>query len=216
MANYFSKFPKLDYSYNNFNTFDYVTNIVARFALEKQTKDNTVIYYEYDIREGDTPEIIASKVYGSAERHWIVLSMNDIVDPQYDWPLTTITLNNYIDSKYSSSEYANSTISGDGLIYAQSNIHSYYKVITTTIPNGNKIVNKYQIDSNTYANVSSSTSSLTLQDSAVITIATTKTTKTYYDYEVEENENKRKIKLLKNDFVGILENELERVFLTWV
>lgn len=214
MANYFSKFPKLFYSYNDYNTADLVTNIMARFSLEKSTKENTAVYYEYDVTEGDTPEIIASKMYDSPERHWIVLMMNDIVDPQYDWPLTTITLNNYIDKKYSTSEYANSNTSGAGLSYAQSNTHSYYKIITTTIPNGNKIENRYEIDANTYANVVTSSSSVTLQDNSVITIATTKSTKNYYAYEVEENEKKRKIKLLKPEFVTDLEKELGVVFRT--
>lgn len=214
MANYFSKFPQLYYSYDGFNTAELITNIMARFSLEKETKENTIIYYEYDVQEGDTPEIVASKVYDSPERHWVVLMMNDIVDPQYDWPLTTITLNNYIDKKYSTSEYANSNTSGAGINYAQSNTHSYYKIITTTIPNGNKIINKYEIDVNTYANVTTSSSSVTLQDNNVITIATTKTTKNYYDYEVEENEKKRKIKLLKPEFVDALEDEIELVFRT--
>ena len=214
MANYFSKFPKLFYSYDAFNTAELVTNIMARFSLEQATKENTAVYYEYDVTEGDTPEIVASKMYDSPERHWIVLMMNDIVDPQYDWPMTTITLNNYIDKKYSTSEYANSNTSGAGLTYAQSNTHSYYKVITTTIPNGNKIINKYEVDVNTYANVVVSSSSVTLQDNNVITIATTKTTKNYYDYEVEENEKKRKIKLLKPEFVKDLEEEVEAVFRT--
>lgn len=214
MANYFSKFPKLFYSYDAFNTAELVTNIMARFSLEQVTKENTAVYYEYDVTEGDTPEIVASKMYDSPERHWIVLMMNDIVDPQYDWPMTTITLNNYIDKKYSTSEYANSNTSGAGLTYAQSNTHSYYKIITTTIPNGNKIINKYEIDVNTYANVTTSSSSVTLQDNNVITIATTKTTKNYYEYEVEENEKKRKIKLLKPEFVKDLEEEVEAVFRT--
>lgn len=214
MANYFSKFPQLYYSYDSFNTAELITNIMARFSLEKETKDNTSIYYEYDVQEGDTPEIVASKIYDSPERHWVVLMMNDIVDPQYDWPLTTITLNNYIDEKYSNTAYANSNTTGAGITFAQTNTHSYYKVITTTIPNGNKIINKYEIDVNTYANVVTSSSSVTLQDNNVITIATTKSTKNYYDYEVEENEKKRKIKLLKPEFVDALEKEVELVFRT--
>ena len=79
MANYFSKFPKLFYSYDSFNTAELITNIMARFSLEKSTKENTAVYYEYDVTEGDTPEIVASKMYDSPERHWIVLLFNVIV-----------------------------------------------------------------------------------------------------------------------------------------
>jgi len=212
MASYFSRFPKLFFSINDGQTVDRVTNIMSKFSLNESIKENTAVYYEYDVNESDTPEIVAHKMYGSAQRQWIVLMMNNIVDPQYDWPLTTITLNNFIDAKYSNTQYANSNTSGAGLSYASSNIHSYYKIITTTIPNGSKITNEYQVDANTYANVTVSSSSVTLQDNNVITISTTKTTKTYYEHETEINESKRKIKLLKPEFVVTLEDEIKRVF----
>jgi len=212
MAGYFSRFPKLFFSINEGQTVDRVTNIMSKFSLNESIKENTAVYYEYDVNESDTPEIVAHKMYGSAQRQWIVLMMNNIVDPQYDWPLTTITLNNFIDAKYSNTQYANSNTSGAGLSYASSNIHSYYKIITTTIPNGSKITNEYQVDANTYANVTVSSSSVTLQDNNVITISTTKTTKTYYEHETGINESKRKIKLLKPEFVVTLEDEIKRVF----
>jgi hypothetical protein len=214
MANYFSKFPKLYYSYNDYNTADFVTNLMARFALEKNVKNFTASYYEYDVTDGETPEVIASKFYDSPERHWIILFMNEIVDPQYEWPLSTINLNNYIDKKYSTSQYANSNTSGAGVTYAETNVHSYYKIITTSLSNGEKIIKRYEVDSNTYANVVVSTSNLTLQDNNVITISTTKTTKSYYEYENEENESKRKIKLLKPEFVESLEKEVVNLFRT--
>lgn len=212
MAGYFSRFPKIYFTTNEGQSVDRVTNIMAKFSLNDSIKDNTAVYYEYDITESDTPEIVAHKMYGSPERHWVVLMMNNIVDPQYDWPMTTITLNNFIDAKYSNTQYANSNTSGAGLSYAESNVHSYYKVITTTIPNGSKIVKEYQVDVNTYANVTVSTSTVTLGDNSVITIATSKDSKTYYEYEVEQNESKRKIKLLKPEFVQTLEDEIRRVF----
>ena len=214
MARYFKYFPKIYYfSDVNSSSLDVVTNILTRFKIDESFKNNSALYYEYNVQDSDTPEIIAAKIYGSPEKHWAVLMMNNIVDAQYDWPLTTINLNNYIDAKYSTSEYANSNTSGAGLTFAESNVHSYYKVITTTIANGSKIVNEYQIDANTYANVSVSTSSITLQDNNVITIAVSKDSKTYYEYEVEENESKRKIKVLKPEFVSALEDEIKKVFL---
>jgi hypothetical protein len=71
---------------------------------------------------------------------------------------------------------------------------------------------KVQVDANTYANVSVSSSNVTLNDGNQITISTTKESKTYYDYELEENENKRQIKILRPEFVFGLEQELKNVF----
>ena len=72
MAKYFNYFPKTFYSTQDVvRSVDTVTNITARFSLEQSFLDNTTIYLKYDVQESDTPEIIASKIYGSSERHWM-------------------------------------------------------------------------------------------------------------------------------------------------
>ena len=212
MSKYFNYFPKTFYKLNqNSNDVDAVTNITARFGFEQAFKNNSAVYYEYDVQDSDTPEIIANKFYGSPERHWAVLMINDIVDPQFDWPLDQRTINSYIDEKYS----ANASVGQSGTTWAQANIHSYYKVETrTTNSTGTKLQSKLEIDANTYANVAATTSNLTLDDGNSITITTTKETKSYYDYEVEENETKRTIKLLKPEFVSSIEEELKIIFNT--
>ena len=135
--------------------------------------------------------------------------INNIVDPQFDWPLDQRTIISYINEKYS----ANASVGQSGTTWAQANIHSYYKV-ETRISNSTEaqLQSKLQIDANTYANVAATTSNLTLDDGNSITITTTKETKSYYDYEIEENEAKRTIKLLKPEFVSSIEEELRNVF----
>ena len=212
MSKYFNYFPKTFYKLNeNSNDVDTVTNITARFGFEQAFKNNSAVYYEYDVQDSDTPEIIANKFYGSSERHWAVLMINDIVDPQFDWPLDQRTIISYIDEKYS----ANASVGQSGTTWAQANIHSYYKVETrTTNSTGTELQSKLEIDANTYANVAVTTSNLTLDDGNSITIKVSKETKSYYDYEVEENEAKRTIKLLKPEFVSSIEEELKIIFNT--
>ena len=65
-----------------------VTDILSRVKVLSSIKDESYVYYLYDIQDGDTPEIIASKYYDNPNRHWIILLANDITDPIYDWPLT--------------------------------------------------------------------------------------------------------------------------------
>lgn len=208
MAKYFNYFPKTVYTLNSLDV-ETVTNITSRFGFEQSFKDNSAVYYEYDIQDGDTPEIIATKFYDSPERHWAVLMINNIVDPQFDWPLDQRTIISYINEKY----LANASVGQSGTTWAQANIHSYYKV-ETRISNSTEaqLQSKLQIDANTYANVAATTSNITLDDGNSITITTTKETKSYYDYEIEENEAKRTIKLLKPEFVSSIEEELRNVF----
>lgn len=217
MAKYFNYFPTT--FYNNSNTslaLDTVTNIIARFSFEESLKENSAIFYPYDIQDGDTPEIIANKYYGSSEKHWIVLMFNDIIDPQYDWPLDQRTFISYVNDKYSANGAANTTVQS-GIIWAQStnNVKKYYKTITrvSSEPTKDTISEKIEIDANTYANVITSSTEYTLKNGKKITETISKSKLTYYDYEVEQNEAKRKIKLLKSEFVSQngLMDELIRV-----
>jgi hypothetical protein len=212
MSKYFNYFPKTAYFLEeNVVSADVVTNITSRFGFEQSFKNNSVVYYEYDIQDGDTPEIIASKLYGSPERHWAVLMVNDIIDGQFDWPLDQRTIIKYINKKYS----ANASAGQTGTIWAQANIHSYYQIDTRTTNSTNtNLETKIQVDANTYANVIVNSSVKTLSSGETITVATTKETKSYYDYEVELNESKRKIKILKPEFVSPIEQQIRSVFNT--
>ena len=212
MAKYFNNFPKEYYTLEDKpNGLDIVTNIISRFSLEQSFKENTSIYEKYNVQDSDTPEIIAAKIYDSPERHWIVLAMNDVVDAQWDWPLDYRTLISFIDNKYTAN--ANVAAGQTGLVWAQQNTQSYYSVEKrTTVKNGEYLEKKVQVDANTYANVSVTSSNVTLKDGNQITISVTKESKTYYDYELAENENKRQIKILKPEFAYALEQELKNVF----
>ena len=77
-----------------------VTNLLRRVALRAKVKTNTAIFDTYDVKEGDSPENIAFKMYGDTEYHWIVMLMNDITDRYHDWPLTTPQFLSYLKEKY--------------------------------------------------------------------------------------------------------------------
>ncbi len=213
MAKFFNYFPKTIYfANNNTSGLDTVTNIIARVSFEDSLKENSATFYEYNIQDGDTPEIIAAKYYENPERHWIVLMFNDIMDPQYDWPLQYNTFIRFVTEKYSANGAANTTVQ-NGLAWAMSinNVHSYYKVITKTNSDGISTIQKFEIDANTYVNTAASSTNYLLEDGSTITESVSKEIKTYYDFENELNEEKRTIKLLKPEFVPQVEKEFKRV-----
>jgi hypothetical protein len=214
MAKYFNFFPKTLYSVETKNNaLEIVTNITSRFAFESSLKDNSAAFYPYDIKDSDTPEIIASKFYGNPERHWIILLFNDIIDPQWDWPLEDRTFNEFVDTKYSSPQYANtanSSISGLSFAKNVNNTKSYFKIITTKTYEKTTI-EKIEVDDVTYNTITQSTNSYTLENNTSITVAVTKERQSFYDYELELNESKRSIKLLKSEFVPVIEKEFKRV-----
>lgn len=217
MSKLFNFFPKTFYSNNDVgNSLDTVTNITARFGFETKLKENTAAFYRYEIQDGDTPEIIAHKYYGHVERHWIVLMFNDIIDPQFDWPLEERNLMDFIELKYSSPEFSDKANTGEtGLSYAKSSFdpHTWYKIVTRVNDlDGEKLIEKIDIDQQTYTNLPSSTIiTYTLQNGQSVTETTTKLLQTRYEYEVENNEEKRSINLLRSDFVSQIEAEFKRV-----
>jgi hypothetical protein len=209
MAEYFRYYPRTIYAQDiEQDSIDVVTNLITRFSFEKKFKENSSVFQKYDIRDGDTPESISYKLYGSAEKHWIVLAMNDIIDPQYDWPLDQITLGNFVDSKYT----ANANVGQSGLSWAQSHIHSYYKIEKrTTISTGDFKEDTIEVDANTYANISATTTTVTIPRGIQVKIEILKEVKTYYEYEVDYNERNRTINLLKSEFVDAATSEFKRV-----
>jgi hypothetical protein len=54
----------------------------------------------YDLQDGDTPEIISYKHFGSTDYFWVICLMNDITDRYYDWPLTNSAFEEYVKQKY--------------------------------------------------------------------------------------------------------------------
>jgi len=213
MAKFFNYYPKTFYTTNKQSTgLDSVTNIISRFGFEKKLKENSSAFYKYSIKDSDTPEIIASKFYENSERHWIILLFNDIIDPQYDWPLEHNTLIEFIDAKYTTNGAANTTpVSGIQWAQSTNNTKAYYKVVTRTSSDSTEIKEKFQVDVNTYANIAATSISYTLDNGSIITETVSKEKQTYYDYEVEVNEAKREIRLLKSEFVPEVEKEFKRV-----
>lgn len=215
MAKYFNYFPQTVYTLqDNATSVDLVTNITSKFGFEQKFKENTSLYYEYVVTDGETPEILAHKIYGDSEKHWIILAMNDIFSPTTDWPVEQRSLINIIDTKYTGAPYANTANGQTGLEWSQQNYHSYYKIETqTNLLTGEASVHTMQVDSNTYTDLAvSSTTNYTLADNNTISITVERDAKTYYDYEIDMNEQKRKIKILSPQFVPSVDEEFRNVF----
>lgn len=93
-------FPVIPYDVLGDNNFKSMTNLLRRVAIRSKVKANTLFYDTYDVKNGETPESIAHKLYGDAELHWIVLMTNDIVDVYHQWPMSEAQFRAYINDKY--------------------------------------------------------------------------------------------------------------------
>lgn len=100
---YFSKFPRVLYSVNKEgNDAKIVPDILARVKFIDSIISNQSLFFKYEIKGGETPEQIANRVYGDPEKHWILLLVNQLIDPQFDWALGPFDFEKYIKQKYGS------------------------------------------------------------------------------------------------------------------
>ena len=97
---YFDSFPVIIYDSVGQGTYKDVTNILRRVAMRSKIKQNTLIYDTYDVREGETPEMIADRLYNDPELHWVILIVNDIIDRYHQWPMASIQFNQFVNDKY--------------------------------------------------------------------------------------------------------------------
>jgi len=97
---YFSKFPLYVYDAYGDGQETVVTNLLKRVALRSKVASETMLFDTYDVREGESPESIAHKLYGNSEYHWIILMLNNITDRYHDWPLSTPQFLDYVNDKY--------------------------------------------------------------------------------------------------------------------
>lgn len=100
---YFEKFPKIYYDFpqdNTSTTLQILTDITTNVRFRKQILENITLYDEYDIQEGETAEMIAEKVYGNAELHWVIMLVNQRYNYLDDFPMTSEELYNHCVETY--------------------------------------------------------------------------------------------------------------------
>jgi hypothetical protein len=63
-------------------------DITKNVRFLKDILDSITLYEEYSIEDGDTPEIIAHKIYGNVSLHWLIMLANLKFNLWNDFPLT--------------------------------------------------------------------------------------------------------------------------------
>ena len=190
MANYFRNIPKVKYDIYGTepNKYRNVTNIMKRISFKPAVIEDISDYYPYRVQDGERPDIIAHQQYGTVAYAYLIMLVNDIYDPLFDWPLTSQQFEKYLTSKYGSVSSAMGT-------------NKYYyqivraEVARTGTSEGIPAV-KFIVDETTY-------DALDTGD---------RSTQTAYEWEDELNDNKRDIKLINTAFIQDIDYAVKRTF----
>lgn len=204
MSQYFNNFPNISYNGST------IKNLTLRAKVIDAFKTNATNFYPYTVKDTETADALAADYYGDPNYVWIVYYCNDIVDPYYDWPLSTVEFEKFIAKKYESNPGYN-----DGISVAKSTT-SYYKKIPVDYYI-NDATNEYILASLYDPSVNGyNWTQVTMDEDVRISSATTPNPAEWvevdvYTYENELNEKKKQLKLLDRRYVGVIENQLKDI-----
>lgn len=94
-----------------------ITDIISNVRAKATLLTNLTYYDEYDIKDGETPEIISELIYGTPLYHWVIMLTNERYDYIYDFPLQQKVLDSYITAKYgNTADDIRHYVSSDGFV----------------------------------------------------------------------------------------------------
>ena len=232
---YFEKFPKTVYTLDEYKSGQIVTDILRRTKFVEQLVQNFAFFDEYDVQDGETPEIVADLFYNNPQLHWIILHANEIIDPRFEWPLDEYNLYRITLTKYSNADathhYVNNSgnvINGNVLITSNAEFGDFRvgDVITNNTNFGVGVITHKGIQSlgtfsamfvlvssggfNTGDTILLSSNS-SLSANIVGAIPRVGIPVSNFEYESNLNEQRRRIKIIKPQLVSDIINNFETI-----
>jgi hypothetical protein len=204
MQTYFNTFSTINYdSFIVNNETKVVTDIFKRVRASGVALADKSHWYTYVVPDGESPETVAYKYYGSAQYHWVLLLINKVHDPQWDWHLSAKAFDRYISKKYGSvenakiehSHYETIEIIADEPIGTGGSVASINDII---LPGGQIVGDDTFVDGYSLGSKTWTEHQLRKQIFA-------------YDKEEADNEAKRSIILLKKEVLGKFVEEFKNL-----
>lgn len=206
---YFRELPDLDYQSslphkNSSKEYVRVKNLFRRVKLLDWLQDKATLFNKYQIEEGERPDLVAQKLYGSADYDWVVLLTAGIINVRDQWPLSNRDLYVYAENKYTTQNL--------------SNIH-HYETIEVKDSKGRLILPKGQIVDSNFKIIVSPGATYKGVGAYETTIFTPDTTGeinpvigvTNYEYESKLNEEKRQIYVLRQSYLQQFLNDMREI-----
>ena len=79
----------------------YAKNLWQRSEILPEYVNSVTLFDEYVVINGESPEVLAKRVYGNPFYNWTFFIANDIVNFYEQWPKSSSQLSDYVSNKYS-------------------------------------------------------------------------------------------------------------------
>lgn len=97
---YFDMFPEIDYNSKGDGKTTTLKNLLTRVKVVAKVEEDIFNFDYYNVKDGETPEMIAHKYYGDINLHWTILVANDVIDYYEDWPMGVQRFEQFVKDKY--------------------------------------------------------------------------------------------------------------------
>ena len=196
MSNYFRNVPDFDYVSRlpgaKISDYNKVKNFFKRGFIREDIFQELSFFTKYKIIGDDRPDNVAWNFYQESGLDWLVLTCNNIINIQTEWPLSQTDFDRFLLDKYETYEKLNE-------------IH-HYETIEIKTTKGTIIVKEgLQVDSNF---------TVTYYDDITekqVTPTKLTTSVTNYVYEQKIEDEKRNIYLLKPKYLNIIYDDMDEM-----
>jgi len=100
---YFQQFPTTTYDVNKDGVIDEVTDIFRYVDVKDNAISDLATYTWYNIADGERPDVVSQKLYGTPKYYWTFFVINDSLKHGLeDWPLSHQELEKFLEYNFDS------------------------------------------------------------------------------------------------------------------
>tara|TARA_Y100000310_G_scaffold66834_1_gene62158 strand:+ start:1258 stop:1968 length:711 start_codon:yes stop_codon:yes gene_type:complete len=209
---YFRELPDILYQSNllhktSSQEYIRIKNLFRRVKIQDWIQDNVQFFNKYTIRDGERPDTMAERLYGTSERDWIIVLTAGITNIRNDWPLSNYDLYRYVEAKYGTDLNA---------------IHHYETIEVRDnrgrliLPAGQRVEQNFTIPTpydasatNFYVGVRPQSDNIDYR--SVNSDINPVTGVSNYEYETQLNESKRRIEVMKPIYLQQFLNDMREL-----
>ena len=98
---FFKQFPKVQYDFNRQGVLQNMVDIFRSVRALPSFVDNYTGYRLYEIKNGERPDIVSGRLYGTSKYYWTFFVINDFLhDGMRSWPMSQEDLQAYMAKEY--------------------------------------------------------------------------------------------------------------------
>ena len=180
----FQMHPKIQYQ------GEQLRDITRQARVLQVVRESDYYSSSYIVQEGETPISLAQDFYNDPNLFWIILNLNNMINPWTDWFMDQLTLNEFTKTKYNLTDATlGSTFMWglEGLFFKESELASAVRTFESFLDEANDD-----------------------ESLAIVNFKQAADLMSYIEFETIVNEEKRNIRLVRPEQINVILKEYKK------